>query len=70
MEKYKTQVDELNKRLEELMTENESLETRNRLLEKVVQMKDQKPATPVDATPSVSPRPTVHVDNPCVGVAG
>jgi len=57
MEKYKPQVDELNKRLEELMTENESLETRNRLLEKVVQMKDQKPATPVDATPSALVEP-------------
>lgn len=58
METYKTQVDELNKRLEELLTENESLETRNRLLEKVVQMKDQKPATLVDAPPSAFEEPS------------
>ena len=44
METYKQQVDDLNKRLNELQMENESLENRNRLLGKVVQMKDQKPS--------------------------
>ena len=49
METYKQQVDELNKRLSELQTENDSLENRNRLLEKVVQMKDQKAPSTTDA---------------------
>lgn len=54
METYKQQVDELSKRLNELQTENESLENRNRLLEKVVQMKDQKPNSTSEAVPVVS----------------
>lgn len=54
METYKQQVDELNKRLGELQTENESLENRNRLLEKVVQMRDQKQPTSADSMPAVS----------------
>ena len=54
METYKQQVDDLNKRLSELQVENESLENRNRLLEKVVQMKDQKPAAATEASPLVS----------------
>ncbi len=53
METYKQQVDDLNKRLSELQVENESLENRNRLLEKVVQMKDQKPAATAEAAPVV-----------------
>lgn len=53
METYKQQVDDLNKRLSELQVENESLENRNRLLEKVVQIKDQKPAAVADAPPLV-----------------
>lgn len=53
METYKQQVDDLNKRLSELQVENESLENRNRLLEKVVQMKDQKPAAATEASPLV-----------------
>lgn len=53
METYKQQVDDLNKRLGELQTENESLENRNRLLEKVVQMKDQKPFAAGDSLPMV-----------------
>ena len=55
METYKQQVEGLSKRLSELQTENESLEKRNRLLEKVVQMKDQKPKTPVSIEVSCSP---------------
>ena len=42
MEVYKQQVAELSKKLQSLQTENETLEERNRLLEKVVQLKDQK----------------------------
>ena len=53
METYKQQVDDLNKRLSELQVENESLENRNRLLEKVVQIKDQKPAAVAESTPVV-----------------
>lgn len=45
METYRQQVDELSQRLSQLQAENDSLETRNRLLEKVVQMKDSKPQT-------------------------
>ena len=53
METYKQQVDDLNKRLSELQVENESLENRNRLLEKVVQIKDQKPPAVAEAAPLV-----------------
>ena len=54
METYKQQVDELNKRLSELQTENDSLENRNRLLEKVVQMRDQKQPSTAEQAPAVS----------------
>ena len=42
MEVYKQQVAELSKKLQNLQTQNETLEERNRLLEKVVQLKDKK----------------------------
>ena len=52
METYKSQVDELSQRLMQLQTENESLENRNRLLEKVVQMKDERQTIAEPATVS------------------
>ena len=54
METYRQQVEELGRRLGLLQTENESLEKRNRLLEKVVQMKDQKPKQNSTQPPQVS----------------
>ena len=52
MEVYKQQVAELSKKLQSLQTENETLEERNRLLEKVVQLKDRK-AHPAESNDQV-----------------
>lgn len=54
MEVYKQQVAELSKKLQSLQTENETLEERNRLLEKVVQLKDRK-AHPAESNDKVLP---------------
>ena len=54
MEIYKQQVAELSKKLQSLQTENETLEERNRLLEKVVQLKDRK-AHPAESNDQVPP---------------
>lgn len=51
MEIYKQQVDELSKKLRNLQTQNETLEERNRLLEKVVQLKDKKGPPIEEASP-------------------
>ncbi|BDA49414.1 hypothetical protein COCOBI_14-0310 [Coccomyxa sp. Obi] len=45
MEDYKRQLDELNKKVEQLMEEKASLENRTQLLEKVVRMKDERLGT-------------------------
>lgn len=60
MEVYKQQVAELSKKLQSLQTENETLEERNRLLEKVVQLKDRK-AHPAESNDQVRPPPLLSL---------
>lgn len=54
LETYKQQVEELSQRLSLVQTENESLEKRNNILEKVVQIKNQAPKAPTPEPEQVS----------------